>query len=132
MDVWYLQNIMQKRGQENSVSIDTKIIGKKIRELRKKKKLTQEDLGEASGLDYTSIGAAERGERNLSVRSLLRVAEALEADAGYFIPASKKLNTKTEKGEKIKKIIDTLEILNEEQVELVEDFVGVLEKRKKK
>ncbi len=113
-------------------SLDAKIIGKKIRELRKKKKLTQEDLGEASGLDYTSIGAAERGERNLSIKSLLRVADALDADATYFIPSSKKMKVKTEKGEKIKQIVDLLEILNEEQVGLVKDFVDVLEKRKKK
>ncbi len=119
-----------KKKVPQSTTIDTKIIGRKIRELRKKKKLTQEDLGERAGLDYTSIGAAERGERNLSVRSLLRVAEALDADATYFIPTSKKLNVKTEKGERIKKIIDKLEILNEEHVELVEDFVEVLEKRK--
>lgn len=121
-----------KKKVEQPTTIDSKIIGRKIRELRKQKKFTQEDLGEHAGLDYTSIGAAERGDRNLSIRSLLRVSEALDADATYFIPTSKKMNVKTEKGEKIKKIIDILEILNEEHVELVGDFVQLLEKRKKK
>ena len=113
-------------------NMEARIIGKKIRELRKKKGFTQEDLGEKADLDYTSIGAAERGERNLSVKSLLRVAEALDADAGYFIPTSRKLKVKTEKGEKVKRIVDVLEILNVEQVDLVEDFVKVLEKRAEK
>lgn len=121
-----------KKKAAQPTTIDTKIIGRKIKELRKKKKLTQEGLAEKCGLDYTSIGAAERGERNLSIRSLLRVADALDADAGYFIPASKKMSVKTEKGEKIKKIIDKLEILNEEQVDIIESFVDVLEKHKKK
>lgn len=127
---------MPKRAKSQAgmplVNTDAKIIGRKLKEIRKKKKLTQEELGEASGLDYTSIGAAERGERNLSIKSLLRVADALEADAGYFIPSSKKMKIKTEKDEKIKQIMDLLELLNEEHVGLVKDFVDVLEKRKKK
>lgn len=54
-----------------------KRIGQRIRELRKQAGLTQEGLAEKAGMDFTSIGAAERGSRNLSLRSLARVAEAL-------------------------------------------------------
>jgi len=55
----------------------SKRIGQRIRELRKQAGLTQEDLAERAGMDFTSIGAAERGNRNLSLKSLARVAEAL-------------------------------------------------------
>jgi transcriptional regulator with XRE-family HTH domain len=39
--------------------------------------LTQENLAEKADMDFTSIGAAERGVRNLSLKSLARVADAL-------------------------------------------------------
>ena len=52
-------------------------IGANIRRHRKRLGLTQEQLGERAGLDWTTIGSAERGVRFLSVQSLHRVARAL-------------------------------------------------------
>lgn len=52
-------------------------IGGNIRHHRNRLGLTQEQLGERADLDWTTIGAAERGVRYLSVQSLYRVAQAL-------------------------------------------------------
>jgi transcriptional regulator with XRE-family HTH domain len=52
-------------------------IGKKIKEYRKIKELTQENLGEKAGLHYTYIGQVERGEKEPSLKSLIKIAEAL-------------------------------------------------------
>lgn len=52
-------------------------IGQKIREARKKMGLTQEELAEKADVHYTFLGAAERGETNLSLKTLFRVADAL-------------------------------------------------------
>lgn len=52
-------------------------IGKKIKEYRKIKDLTQENLGEKAGLHYTYIGQVERGEKEPSLKSLIKIAEAL-------------------------------------------------------
>ena len=49
-------------------------LGKNISELRNKKKLTQEQLGERSGLDPSYISGIERGVRNPSFLSLVRLA----------------------------------------------------------
>ena len=57
-----------------------KRIGQKIRENRIEKGLSQEKLGFLSGLDRTYIGSVERGERNISILNLHRIAQALEID----------------------------------------------------
>ena len=62
-------------------------IAKIIRERRASLQLSQEELGERAGLHRTYIGALERGERNISVRTLYRVAEALGCDARDLLPS---------------------------------------------
>jgi transcriptional regulator with XRE-family HTH domain len=57
-----------------------KVLGERIREMRKVKNLTQEDLAYASEIDRSYIGGVERGERNLSFDKLCQIAEALGCD----------------------------------------------------
>ena len=57
-----------------------KNLGKRIRELRKARLLTQEELAELANLHPTYIGAIERGEKNLSIQTLLKIAEGLEVE----------------------------------------------------
>ena len=54
-----------------------KELGKKIRELRKKKELTQEDLAYKAGLDYSYINQIENGKRNPSMEAVEKIAKAL-------------------------------------------------------
>lgn len=54
-----------------------KEIGKKIREIRKIKGLTQEELGEKANLSYKFIGELERGKVNVSLDSIDRISKAL-------------------------------------------------------
>lgn len=54
--------------------------GKRVRELRKAQRLSQENLAEKAGLHYTYIGGVERGERNLSLKVIKKIADALKID----------------------------------------------------
>ena len=54
------------------------LLGKRIRNLRKQKGLSQEELGWKSELHFTYIGAVERGERNCSIMTLKKIAKGLE------------------------------------------------------
>jgi transcriptional regulator with XRE-family HTH domain len=53
--------------------------------------MSQEGLGHASGLDRTYVGGIERGERNPSYASLLKVAAALGAPASELLRRAERL-----------------------------------------
>ena len=54
-----------------------KLIGDRLRDLRRRKGLSQEKLGWKAKLHYTYIGAIERGEKNVSIITLGKIAKAL-------------------------------------------------------
>ncbi|MCB1838667.1 MAG: helix-turn-helix transcriptional regulator [Alphaproteobacteria bacterium] len=54
-----------------------KKFGERLRELRKRKNLSQESLALSCGLDRTYIGGVERGERNISLINMYKIATAL-------------------------------------------------------
>jgi transcriptional regulator with XRE-family HTH domain len=53
------------------------VVGRNIRRLRLARGLSQEDLADEIGVHRTYMGGVERGERNLTLRSLERLAERL-------------------------------------------------------
>lgn len=57
-----------------------KKVGKRIREIRQKKGLSQEVLAHEAGLDRSYVGSVERGERNISIINLHRIAKALDVE----------------------------------------------------
>jgi transcriptional regulator with XRE-family HTH domain len=54
-----------------------KRFGERVRVLRKQRELSQEALALACELDRTYIGGVERGERNISLLNIYRIAAAL-------------------------------------------------------
>jgi len=59
--------------------------GEILKELRKKKKLSQEELATDCGLDRTYISLLERGLRQPTLGTLLRLAEVLGVSASSIV-----------------------------------------------
>jgi len=57
--------------------MEQNLLGKRIREERKKHNLTQEQLAELLSVSTTYIGYVERGERNLTLPKLTQLAAIL-------------------------------------------------------
>ena len=53
-------------------------IGKRIRARRHALGMSQEALAERAGLHYTYIGQIERGEKNASIETMLKLCAALD------------------------------------------------------
>lgn len=60
-------------------------VGFRVREHRAAAGLTQAELAEKCGLHRTFVGSVERGERNLALLSLRRIAQALRVTPAELI-----------------------------------------------
>jgi transcriptional regulator with XRE-family HTH domain len=58
--------------------IDQKLLGNRIKSLRVKKGLSQDKFGELSGLNGKYLGEVERGNSNISIMNLSKLADVLE------------------------------------------------------
>jgi transcriptional regulator with XRE-family HTH domain len=63
------------------------VIAENVRRLRVKRSWSQEELADRCDLHRTYIGAIERGERNITVKTLFKIAEALGCDALLLLRA---------------------------------------------
>jgi transcriptional regulator with XRE-family HTH domain len=52
--------------------------GKRVRQLRHRLGVSQEAFADLCGLDRTYMGGIERGERNVALRNIEKVARALK------------------------------------------------------
>jgi len=81
--LWYYNNhsniFIAVRKSKNLIEL-----GNQIREARKKKGLSQEELAFDAGVDRSYIGGIERGERNVSFLTLVKIAESLACDVAKF------------------------------------------------
>jgi len=57
-----------------------KVVGRNLRRYRKERGLSQEKFADLVGVHRTYMGGLERGERNLTLRSVEKIAEALDTE----------------------------------------------------
>lgn len=62
--------------------------GDRVRSIRFERGLTQEQLAFRAGLDRSYVGGVERGQRNVSLINIHRIAEALDVELAALFRAS--------------------------------------------
>ena len=85
--------------------MDYKRLGERIREERRKLGLTQAQLAEAIDISETYLGSIERGERSLTLDTLVRLVNRLGVTVDYLL-ADSVPDSDSNIMEQIKQIID--------------------------
>lgn len=95
----------------------SEVLGVRIRNLRKNRGWSQENLADRSGLHTTYIGQIERGEKSLTVRNLEKIANSLECDFSDIFLGIGIRETSTSKT--LAEMITVLQSLNEKDQEFI-------------
>lgn len=95
-----------------------KLVGAKIRDIRKSKGLSQEQLGEEAGFHQTYIGGVERGSRNISLENLERIASTLGVEVHELFHYHHEFGDLHNKSRALKEAIDLLANREESEVRM--------------
>lgn len=68
-------------------------VSKNIRVHRERLQFSQEGFADYINLDRSNYGAIERGERNISITTLVRIAAGLQSEVGELFPPIKKIGS---------------------------------------
>lgn len=84
-----------------------RLVGGRIKDIRRSMGLSQDQLGEKCGFHNSYIGGVERGERNVSLENLAKIADALHVEMKelFDFQIHKKMD------EKEQAILETLALL---------------------
>lgn len=97
-----------------------RMVGTRIRDMRKKRGLSQEELGERAGVHFSYIGGVERAEKNISLLSLQKIADALETDVFELFRYEKVINKGlSEKDQNLNDLLDFLVTLNASDIKKI-------------
>lgn len=124
------------KGSDTMSSDFLKLVGERIRTLRKEKGYTQESLSEKSRIHVTYISDIERGERNISMETLEKVISALGVNAieVFRFEGIEGIEERSNRRELIEAINTLLAGRKTEEVQLVlrisKDILGTYDKLK--
>lgn len=105
-----------------------RLIGDRIRQLRKEKGLSQEKLGYESELHCTHIGSIERGQKNFSIDTLIKIAKGLNVEVAdlfnFPMPPAEAKKMK-------KSLIEDINVTSPETVKILSDLLTGLKSLKR-
>ena len=91
---------------------DSRAVGNKLLEIRKKRGLTQVELAEMAGLADRTYADIERGNANMRVETALRICEALQITPNEILTAEN--HSLDMKREEVLKLLQTRSIKEQE------------------
>lgn len=123
---------------DKNLIINLKDIGSRIREEREKLGLSREKFAEIVELSSYYIGQIERGERNMSLETLLKISTSLNVSIDYILKgythymenilAKEAIedNYKEEMDEEIKEILRLISGTSKESLILIKDIIKLI------
>lgn len=100
------------------------LLGRRIRDLRKKRGYSQEYLAEISGFHYTYIGGVERAQKNITLANLIKIANALNVTVCDLFEYEKiKTTPNNDEPSDIEAIVELLTSLPSTDVKKIRDFI---------
>ena len=70
------------------MSPDYYVIGRRIKQCRLDRKMTQEELADEINISVAFLSRVERGNAHLNLRRLTQIAEVLKVSPGYLLTGS--------------------------------------------
>ena len=98
-------------------------VGEKIKELRKKRKLSQEQLEARCGISQSAISAIEKGQRSPTLDTLTLIAAGLRVSVIDLTEDTKKEEPAFDLSGLDKELVNLLVNLPDKDVQRVKDFV---------
>jgi len=74
-----------RRVSEGTCMPTTEEVGKRLKDVRKKREMTLKEVAQASGMSPTHISEIERGKTSPTVGALRKIASALGKDTAFFV-----------------------------------------------
>ncbi|WP_342428613.1 helix-turn-helix transcriptional regulator [Paenibacillus sp. FSL L8-0158] len=100
-----------------------KLVGARIRALRKEKGLSQESLGEKGGFHFSYIGQIERGEKNVALINIAKIANALDVNLIQLFAYVNEDIKVTKLENDIQEIVNILQKSSPEKVRLARNVI---------
>ena len=98
------------------------MVGVRIRDIRAKNRITQEQLAEKMGISSKYLSSIERGKENPTLNTLIRLAEGLDVDLGEVFQ-----DLEMEDPAKRRELaLDMVRNADEDQMQMIAKFLGAV------
>ncbi|HDT6579513.1 TPA: helix-turn-helix transcriptional regulator [Bacillus cereus] len=103
------------------------MFGQRLKDLRREKKLTQQDIADVLGIEKSNISRFESGKQSLSSENIIKTAKYFNVSVDYILGISdyKTINKKKEEQipKDVVKLMKKINTLSPEKRQLIENLI---------
>jgi transcriptional regulator with XRE-family HTH domain len=114
----FLSTFRKEKKQTMSSARKIQLVGSRIRELRKGRRLTQMELSEKIGVAQSDLSRMEQGEYKVGLDTLFKILQVFDLKMGEFFG-----ETESPSGEETRDLLSDFEGLSSDAQREVRDFV---------
>jgi len=81
----YIGKTGTPKRDQYELNLQVDLIGEMIKKTRKERNLTQEELGQLVGVQKSQISKLEKGSKNVTIATVLKVFTALKAEVKFRV-----------------------------------------------